>query len=162
GSNGGSAAFNLKMAFGDVNGDGIADLVAADGSSATIYVLLGDNSGKFTFNSALGPYYFTGQVRTYLFDVNGDGQLDIVVNDLIGAHTYVLLANGAASFQSGKSYLSFARLFTDLNGDGHPDLVGMQGLGQVQILIGKADGTFGPPTVIATIDSNDQLVNAAD
>jgi hypothetical protein len=162
GSNGGTASFNWKMAFGDVNGDGITDLVAADASSATIYVLLGDNSGAFTFNSALGPYYFTGQVRTYLFDVNGDGKLDIVVNDIIGAQTYVLLANGAATFQPATVYLSFARLFIDLNGDGHPDLVGMPALGQVQILEGKADGTFGSPTVIATIGSNDQLVSAAD
>jgi hypothetical protein len=162
GSNGGTASFAWKMGFGDINGDGVVDLVAADAMSATIYVFLGDNTGKFTLSATLSPYYFTGLTRTYLFDVNGDGHLDIVVNDLAGGETYVLLGNGNGSFKSATVYVSRALLFTDMNGDGHPDLVGMAAPGQVQILEGNADGTFGSPTLIAAVPAADTLVDAGD
>jgi hypothetical protein len=162
GSNGGSASFDSNIAIGDVNGDGIVDLVAADFESATIYVLLGDNTGKFTLSSMLGPYYFTGRTQTYLHDLNGDGDLDIVVNDSVGGVTYVLLGNGSGSFQSETSYNSRALLFTDVNGDGYPDLVGTASPGQVQVLLGNSNGTFGSPTVIATVPSSDYLVGAGD
>jgi len=162
GSNGGTASFNSNMAFGDVNGDGVIDLVAADYMSATIYVLLGDNTGKFTLGATLSPYYFTGETETYLYDLNGDGHLDIVVNDLAGGETYVLLGNGNGSFQSGTYYLSRALLFTDLNGDGHPDLVGMAAPGQIQILLGNSNGTFGSPSVIANLPTSDVLAGVGD
>ena len=163
GPNGGSASFDTNMAFGDVNGDGVVDLVAADFTSATIYVLLGDNTGKFTLGSTLSPYYFTGRTQTYLYDLSGDGYLDIVVNDLAGGETYVLLGNGNGTFQSGTYYLSRAVLFTDLNGDGHPDLVGMATTpGQIQVLLGNSDGTFGSPTVVANVPGSDFLAGVGD
>ncbi len=162
GSNGGTASFSLKMGFGDVNGDGVVDLVAGDNTSATIYVFLGDNTGNFTLSATLSPYYFTGDTRTYLFDVNGDGHLDIVVNDIAGSQTYVLLGNGDGSFKAATVYVSRAVLFTDMDGDGHPDLVGMAAPGQVQILKGNADGTFGSAAQIATIPGADTLVGVGD
>jgi hypothetical protein len=162
GSNGGSAFFGWKMGFGDINADGAVDLVAADASSATIYVFLGDNTGKFTLSVTLGPYYFTGLARSYLSDVNGDGHLDIVVNDIVGSQTYVLLGEAGGSFKPATVYSSRALLFTDLNGDGHPDLVGTADPGQVQILQGNSDGTFGAPAIIATVPPTYNLVEAGD
>jgi hypothetical protein len=94
--------------------------------------------------------------------LNGDGHLDVVVNDIAGSQTYVLLGNGIGSFNSATVYPSRALLFTDMNGDGHPDLVGMALSGQVQILAGNSDGTFGSPTPIATIPALDVLVDAGD
>lgn len=57
---------------------------------------------------------------------------------------------------------SRALLFVDMNGDGHPDLVGMANLGQVQILEGSSNGTFGAPTVIATVPPSYNLVDVGD
>jgi hypothetical protein len=163
GSNGGTSSFNLVMAVGDVNGDGDADLIAADATSATLYVLLGNNTGKFSIGSTITEY-FTGHANSYLYDLNGDGNLDIVVNDLAGGESYVFLGKGGGQFDPGVYYQSRAVLFTDLDNDGHPDLVGMSAtvVGQVDILKGNADGTFGSPTPIATVSPSASLVEASD
>jgi Bacterial Ig-like domain (group 3)/FG-GAP-like repeat/FG-GAP repeat len=161
GSNGGYPSFNATMGIADVNGDGAADIVIGDASSATVYVLFGDKTGKFSVHTTM-TYYFTGLVHTYLFDVNGDGHLDVVLNDLVGAQTYVLLGNGDGTFKAAAIYLSFAVLFADMDGDGYPDLVGEIYPGQVQILKGNPDGTFGSPSVITTVPSTAQLIANGD
>jgi hypothetical protein len=160
-SSGGSPSLNAKMGIGDVNGDGAADIVIGDAASASVYVLLGDKTGKFSVHTTM-TYYFTGQVDTYLFDVNGDGHLDIVLNDLVGAQSYILLGNGDGTFKAAAVYLSFAVLFADMDGDGHPDLVGEIYPGQVQILKGNPDGTFGSPSVVTTVPSTAQLIATGD
>lgn len=162
GSNGGSASFNANLAFADVNGDGAVDLVAADYMSATIYILFGNNTGKFTLGSTVSPYYFTGETKTYLYDLNGDGNLDMVVNDLAGGETYVFLGNGNSTFQSGIYYAARAVLLTDLNGDGHPDLVGTAAPGQIQVLLGNPDGTFASPTIVTDFPAADVLGGVGD
>ena len=163
GPNGGTSSFNLVMGVGDVNGDGAADLIAADASSATLYVLVGDNTGKFSIGSTITEY-FTAHANSYLYDLNGDGILDVVVNDLGGGETWVYLGKGGGQFNPGVYYLSRAVLFTDLDNDGHPDLVGMSAtvLGQVDILKGNADGTFGPAIPIATVSAYAFLTGASD
>lgn len=162
GENGGSASFNLVFGVGDVNKDGAIDIVAGDARSATVYILLGDNTGKFTLGTTLAPYYFTGDVQTHLFDVNGDGNLDIVANDLIGAQTSVFLGNGDGTFKSAVTYVSFAILFMDMDGDGHPDLVGEVNGNQIQILSGNPDGTFASPQVVATVPAGSFLIAGGD
>lgn len=162
GENGGYPSLNTQMGIGDVNGDGAADLVIADESSATLYVLLGNNSGKFTIGTTI-TFYFSGPTLTYLFDINGDGYLDIVVNNLVGAQTLVLLGNGNGTFQPVVAYNStYALLLADMNGDGHPDLVGVVYPGQVQILAGNPDGTFGSPIAVATVPATAQLIATGD
>ncbi|HSZ62816.1 MAG TPA: FG-GAP-like repeat-containing protein [Terriglobales bacterium] len=162
GENGGYPSLNTQMGIGDVNGDGAADLVIADESSATLYVLLGNNSGKFTIGTTT-TFYFSGPTLTYLFDLNGDGYLDIVVNNLVGAQTLVLLGNGNGTFQPVVTYnTTYALLLADMNGDGHPDLVGLVYPGQVQIVAGNPDGTFGAPVVVATVPATAQLIATGD
>ncbi len=64
------------IATGDINGDGIDDVVTGDSFSFTISVLLSDGNGNFnqikTLNGKLGP------VSISLTDLDGDGKLDIV------------------------------------------------------------------------------------
>jgi len=161
GQNGGNPSLNWHMGVGDVNGDGAADLVIADANSATLFVLLGNNTGSFSLSRAF-TYYFTNLAVAYLFDVNGDGNLDIIVNDLVGAQTYVLLGSGNGSFGKATVYVSYAILFADMDGDGHPDLIASVFPGQIEVLKGNPDGTFGTPSVVATVPLNVQLVGAGD
>lgn len=161
GGSAGTPSLNAVMGIGDVNGDGAADLVVGDAMSATLYVLFGNNGGKFSIGTTI-TFYFSGEADTYLYDLNGDGHLDIIVNNLVGAQTIVWLGNGNGTFQPGVSYTSYAVTFADVNGDGHPDLVGEVYPGQVQVLLGNPDGTFGSPTPLTTVPAGDFLVKVDD
>ena len=158
---GSNISLNAQMGIGDVNGDGAADLVIGDPMSATLYVLLGDNTGRFTVGTTM-TFYFSGATQSYLFDLNGDGHLDILVNNPVGAQTFVLLGNGDGTFQPAVVYTSYALLLADVNGDGHPDLVGSVSPGQIDVLLGNPDGTFGAPTLVTTVPATDELVAVGD
>ena len=149
---------NTLMGIGDLNGDGASDIVVPGGN---LYVLQGDNTGHFSVKSTL-TFYF-GSSLTYLYDLNGDGHLDAVVDNLIGAQTLVFLGNGNGTFKPAVSYnTSYALLLADMDGDGHPDLVGEAYPGQVQILKGNPDGTFGSPLLVTTVPATAQLVASGD
>lgn len=161
GGNGGTPSLDAIMGIGDVNGDGAADLVIGDAMSATLYVLFGNNSGRFSIGTKI-TFYFSGEADSFLYDLNGDGHLDIVVNNLVGAQTIVWLGNGDGTFQPGVSYTSYAVTLADVNGDGHPDLVGEVYPGQVQVLLGNSDGTFGLPAPLTTVPAGDFLAKVGD
>src|SRR5262249_29088768 len=53
-------------------------------------------------------------------------------------------------------------LFADMDGDGHPDLVGARYGQGVLVSKGNPDGTFGAPTVVASMPPGTNLVTIAD
>jgi hypothetical protein len=118
---GGSFAISpssVTVAAGDMNGDGIPDLVAAatvianNVSYSAVLIFLGKGDGTF------GPPGISFPVASNSFprgmalaDFNGDGQLDLAFADQLGQpksglNEYVLLNTGAAKF-SPISSLSF-------------------------------------------------------
>jgi hypothetical protein len=123
----------------DVNGDGKVDLVTAnapsDRSLGGVSVFLGRGDGTF------GPRtdYDTGSAvfQVALGDVNGDGKLDIVTNEVA-----VLLGNGDGTFAAPSAVPgsgSNSVQLVDVNGDGKLDIVSS---GSTRL--GAGDGTFGP------------------
>ncbi len=172
GSGGINASF---VAVTDLNHDGKPDLIVANQcatsnnctlANGTVGVLLGNGDG--TFQGAIaydaGAY---GSNSVAVGDVNGDGNLDLIVaNQCEGEGDYgntscangsvaVMLGNGNGTFQPAATYASggYAALslaLGDVNGDGKPDLVvtnssvsgSNNGNGTVAVLLGNGNGTF--------------------
>ncbi len=146
-----------SVAIGDVNRDGIPDIVVgtciasySGCSDGKLAVLLGTGHGSFqpavTYDSG-----GSGAWSVALADVNRDGKLDIVVANWAGAG--VLLGNGDGTFQPAVVYDSgsanaYALAVGDVNGDKKLDLVLTHVGGRtVGVLLGNGDGTFQAPTM---------------
>ena len=137
----------------DLNNDGNADLVVANSKSA-ISVLLGAGDGTFS-GSVDYPAGPVGSIITT--DINNDGKQDIVVitvdvptNDgdggTIPGSVGVLMGNGTGTFAAKINYpVPVSVVAADLNGDGHVDLVALNGQLQVSVMIGSGAGSFLTP-----------------
>ena len=160
-----------SLALGDLNGDGIPDVVVADyvpgglvrgmftpGYSA-VSVLLGSGGGTFQGLQNLGNFGNFGAgvhpSSVALGDVNGDNEIDIAVanrdNDTVG----VLLGDGGGTFQVQQTFAAGAYpasvALGDVNGDGKPDLLtANNGSNTVSVLLGNGDGSFQAQQTLAT------------
>jgi hypothetical protein len=124
-------------AFGDFTGNGKLDLVVSAVNG--FQTLPGSGSGAF---SQVGGTVVTtsfGIERSSVFDVNGDGKVDIVFGGALpdgGGAVAAFLGHGDGTFDgeldiaaSGSNQSLFLALSSDLNGNGIPDIVASQSLG---------------------------------
>lgn len=117
------------VAVGDINSDGIADLVLVEGFA--VETLLGDGHGHFTSRgifAAPGPSLFHPSLIPALGDFNGDGFLDVAVADEGHQVTGILLGKGDGTLAAVQPFAgggdeSSALAAGDFTGDGRTDLV---------------------------------------
>ena len=136
----------VRVAAGDVNGDGFADLVASTGPGApsTVTVLNGSDSSVLR---SFAPYGgFTGGVFVAAGDVDGDGFADLITGADAGGGPHVQVFNGTTGAVV-QSFFAFASSFTggvrvaagDVNGDGKAEIIagaGPGGLAEVRVFDG--------------------------
>lgn len=141
------------VAVGDLNGDGLPDLVAAgpsgmgDGPEESIW--LANPNGSYTQTQS---FIDLGEEGAALGDFNGDGKLDVAFaagRPVYNYHdVFVLLGNGDGTFRTPVDYETANPAYNvyaaDLNNDGKLDLV----TDGICVLFGNGDGTFnfGPCT----------------
>ena len=119
----------VHSSYGDLNGDGLMDIVVSEFGKWTGRLSLFVNQGDKTFKQQT-LINQTGAIRTYLRDFDGDGKQDIIA--LFGQGNegiWILYNQGDGKFRTeqvvelspshGSSYFN---LF-DYNGDGHEDII---------------------------------------
>jgi hypothetical protein len=163
--------FPASVAVGNINGDGIPDLVVA--AYDRVAILLGNGDG--TFQTAAS--YFTGSnpVSVKLGDFNGDGILDLAVANLLSNDVSVLLGDSDGTFRAALNYAAGPQqvwavrttqvrdclAVKDFNGDGPADLA-VVFEGGVRLLLGNGDGTFKISNVSYVAGTNPQGVAIGD
>jgi FG-GAP-like repeat/FG-GAP repeat len=161
------------VAVGDLNGDGAQDVALTD--AVGVKVLL--HTGAVSATTFAAPVIvFTQTVNADVIganviaiaDVNGDGFNDLVITDPGptggAAPTVSVLLQDAAhpgqflpavSYPTAPGSLAQSIVVTDINGDGHPDIV-IGGTNAVTVLLQNASspGTFMAAANYAVMNSN--------
>src|SRR5262249_18313884 len=135
----------LSVAVGDFDGDGILDLVFADGNT----VLVAPGLGNGTFNTALDLDQKNSPGFVAVADFDRDGIPDLAITSLSDKNICIRLGNGDDTFASCDG--SFKRdvpataqfiLPVDLNGDGILDLVVPLDGSLLSVFQGASDGSL--------------------
>jgi hypothetical protein len=127
----------VRVAVGDVNGDGHKDLIAAAGPSGgpVVKVFDGTTGAVLSTFFAYAPT-FTGGVNVAAADLNGDGKAEVITGAGGGGGPMVHVFNGltgvekAAFFAYDPSVRGGVRVAAgDLDGDGKAEIVTGPGFG---------------------------------
>jgi hypothetical protein len=140
---------------GDVNGDGIADVVGVGGTG--IAVLLGNGNGTFREGPPGGPG-LTAPGGSVIADLNGDGKPDLVISGGLNGISEpsgiaVALGNGDGTFQPVVFYQAGTDMYIggvalgDFNGDGILDAA-TPGESGLWLFPGEGGGVFGSPALV--------------
>ncbi len=143
---GGHASTTSRVAVGDFNGDGKADLaVANDTDGNNVSVLLGNGNG--TFQAAVNYASGHESSRRWRSGTSTGTARPTWPWPTLSNGVSVLLGNGNGTFQAAVSYGAGTVLLSvavgDFNGDGKADLaVANCSSDNVSVLLGNGDGTF--------------------
>ena len=165
----------VNVAAGDVDGDGIDDVITGAGAGGGPHVkVFSGESGKEIHSFFAYDSLFTGGVNVAAGDVDGDGIDDVITGAGAGGGPHVKVFSG----ESGKeihSFFAYDSLFTggvnvaagDVDGDGIDDVITGAGAGggpHVKVFSGESgkeirsffayDPLFTGGVTVATVDSD--------
>lgn len=156
--------------FADFNGDGIKDIfVVTHGYDTDPFpgerngLLLGTGDGKYVDASGRAPDLSDFSHGLAVGDIDGDGDLDVYIGNIYGqqkVEPYLLINDGAGNFQIDRTGLPqvvktgiatgtfFTTAdFTDLDGDGHLDLLLGGSVNASIVYWGNGSGRFSDTSV---------------
>lgn len=135
----------VRVALGDVNGDGTPDIItgAGPGAGPQVKVFNGTNGAEIRSFFAFDANY-VGGVHVAAGDVNGDGMADIIVGTGVtsGGGAVVRVFRGTDLFQLA-SFIPYSTIFNggvhvaagDVNGDGFADIITGAGAGKPHVRV---------------------------
>lgn len=161
---------SANVSIGDLNGDSHPDLVLAKGRHWPLVdrVLLGNGQGDFSRAYDLG----SASDRSYsglLVDLDGDGDLDVVISNDRPDPKRTYLNDGTGHFTEGStfgqpSWGTRNASVADVNGDGLPDIVAANRSGKAAgasyICLNQGSGRFGADCIPFSQESSTTITPA--
>lgn len=163
----------VYLAAGDLNGDGIQDVIAGAGESGGPHIRVFDvTSGETIRDFFAYDVHFRGGVRVAAGDLNGDGTVDIITAPGPGGGPHIKAFDGKTG-QTIRDFFAYDTAFfggvyvasSDVNGDGIDDIItgaGPTGGPHVRVFSGRDGSRFLDFFAYSTSDRRGVQVGAID
>lgn len=133
------------VAIGDMNGDGLQDIVIGYWAYTTVSIYINNGNGSFT-NSVNFGHADLAINTIQLRDMNVDGYLDIIVGKAtIGNNISILYGNGNGGILSSQTIstpLPVCVMVADFNNDGLPDMLSLASNGVIRLWLAATSTTY--------------------